>query len=83
MSDVALPSSNMSGVRSKDLRQDERSRSVHARLHLVDQEQVTPAFAGRVEMADHAFRDRRTPPTDWINSTCTTANSCVSKSASI
>ena len=48
------------------LREDERSGSVHARLHFVDKEQVTPAFSARVKVAYHVFR-YATHATDGLN----------------
>ena len=66
MSDVALPRSKKSGVRSRVCERDERSGSVHARLHFIDQEQVTPALSACVEMADHVFRDA-THAADGLN----------------
>ncbi len=58
MSDVAFPSSNTSGVRPRVAGKRERSCPVHARLHLINQEQVTPALSPLVQMPDHVFRDR-------------------------
>ncbi len=57
MSEVPLPRSSRSGVEVERPRQDERPRAVHARLHLVDEEQVALAFPARVEVADHDLRE--------------------------
>ena len=79
----ALAEQQQVGRQAERPRSDERPGPVHARLDLVDQEQVAAAFPALVEVTDHASGTARTPPTDWISSTCTTANSWASKSASI
>ncbi len=42
-----LPTTSRSGVRSQRADMRERAGAVHARLHLVHQQQITPAAAGR------------------------------------
>ena len=57
MSDVPLPSSSRSGRQAERPRSDERPGPVHARLDLVDEEQVAATSPAFVEVADHGVRD--------------------------